>query len=331
MRVVKAIDNRPEATAPAEQGSRPRPAAPGLAASDDVKGDSVSTTELLHRLAPLALHDSRQIAHQQKFSFVSAFVARRTETIQSINMPVAGLLVVLEGMKKIWWAGRMFAYGPGMAFALPTAAYVDVINEPDKRTGVYRALFLGFSAELLAEARRRWSGLAAGHVTTDPTVVIDAALASAILHTSEALAGDIVVSARVTEQRILEVLLLMAESGAAPLRPDIKSCSSTDAVRSIVRDRPAHSWAAASVAAQLCKSEPTLRRLLRQEGTSFREILADERMRAARSILISGRSSVAEAASLAGYTSLSHFAKRFQAAFGCLPSQVREVPAVLTD
>jgi AraC-like DNA-binding protein len=284
----------------------------------------MSTQELLHRLAPLASHDSRNIAHQQKFSFVSAFVARRTETIQSINMPVAGLLVVLEGVKKIWWAGRSFTYAPGQAFALPTGTYVDVVNEPDPRTGFYRALFLGFSAGLLAEARRRWSALAAGHVVADPTVLIDAALASAILHTSEALAGDIAVSHRVTEQRILEVLLLMAESGAAPLRPDIKSCSISTAVRSIVRDRPAHAWSAASIAAELCKSEPTLRRMLRQDGTCFRQIVADERMRAARLVLLSGQSTVAEAAVVAGYNSLSHFAKRFHETYGCLPSQCRE-------
>jgi AraC-like DNA-binding protein len=283
----------------------------------------MSNEELLHRLAPLARHDSRHIAHQQKFSFVSAFVARSTETIQSINMPVAGLLIVLEGMKKIWWAGRTFSYGPGTAFALPTGAYVDVVNEPDKRSGVYRALFLGFSPGLLAEARRRWSALATGHVADDPTVTIDAALASAIMHTSEALAGGIAVSHRVTEQRILEVLLLMAEAGAAPLRPDIRTCSFTETVRAIVRDRPGHAWSAAAVAAQLCKSEPTLRRMLCREGTSFRQIVADERMRAARLMLLSSRSSVAEAAVVAGYTSLSHFAKRFHSTFGCLPSQIR--------
>jgi AraC-like DNA-binding protein len=287
----------------------------------------VSTQELLHRLAPLAIHDSRSIAHHQKFSFVSAFVARRTETIQSINMPVAGLLVVLEGVKRIGWAGRTFSYLPGQAFALPTGAYVDVVNEPDPRSGVYRALFLGFSTDLLTEARRRWSALAAGHVAVDPTVLIDPALASAILHTSEALAGDIAVSRRVTEQRILEVLLLLAESGAAPL-PDIKSCSVSDAVRSLVRDRPGHDWSAASIAAELCKSEPTMRRLLRTEGTSFRQIVADERMRAARLVLLGGNSTVTEAAVVAGYDSLSHFSKRFQETFGCTPSQCRAVGEV---
>jgi AraC-like DNA-binding protein len=280
--------------------------------------------ELLRRLAPLARHDSRHIAHRQKFSFVSAFVARRTESFQSIHMPVAGLLLVIEGTKRLWWAGRTFTFGPGSAFALPTAACVDVVNEPDGRTGVYRALFVGFSAPLLAEARRRWSTLAAGHVTADPTVRIDAALASAILHTSEALAGDIEVSTRVTEQRILEVLLLMAEAGAAPLRPDPKCRPLADAVRSIVRDRPAHPWSVSEVAAELCKSEPTLRRTLQRHGTSFRRILAEERMQAARALLARGHASVA------GYASRSHFAQRFHDIHGCLPSEVPRARATAT-
>jgi len=286
----------------------------------------VSIQKLVHRLAPLAVHDSRSIAHQQKFSFVSAFVARRTETIQSIHMPVAGLLVVLEGIKKLGWAGQTFTYSPGQAFAVPTGAHVDVVNEPDRRSGVYRALFLGFSTDLLTEARRRWSALAAGHVAVDPTVAIGPALASAILHTSEALAGDIAVSQRVTEQRILEVLLLMAEAGAAPLRPDIKSASISDVVRSLVRDRPGHDWSAAAIASELCKSEATMRRMLRQAGTSFRQIVADERMRAARLVLLSGKSTVAQAAVVAGYDSLSHFSKRFHETYGCAPSQCRDIP-----
>jgi AraC-like DNA-binding protein len=73
----------------------------------------------------------------------------------------------------------------------------------------------------------------------------------------------------------------------------------------------------------LCKSEPTMRRMLRQEGTSFRQIVADERMRAAHLALTSGNSAVAEAAVVAGYDSLSHFSKRFQETFGCIPSQCR--------
>jgi len=61
---------------------------------------------LIRDLAHLARLDTREIPFTDKFSFISAFVARRTETVHSISMPVAGLLVVLEGVKTVIWAGR---------------------------------------------------------------------------------------------------------------------------------------------------------------------------------------------------------------------------------
>ncbi len=278
--------------------------------------------EMLRRLAPLASQDTRNIARGDRFSFLSAFVARETETIQTISMPVAGLLIVVEGVKKVYWGGRTFVYPPGMAFALPAGTYVDVVNEPDPRSGIYRALFLGFSAELLEDARRRWSSLAGGRQSTDPTVEITPGLASAVLHTSEALAGVVEVSPLVTEQRIQEILLTLAECGAAPLKPDLKTSSMTDAVRLTLRNAPAHPWTVGVVADRLKTSEPTLRRHLRQEGASFRQILAEERMRAARSLLLEGQTNVAEAAVIGGYASLSHFAKRFRSMYGYLPSEL---------
>lgn len=282
----------------------------------------MNTQEMLRRLAPLAFKDTRNIARGDTFSFLSAFVARETETIQTISMPVAGLLVVVEGVKRIYWSGRTFVYRPGMAFALPAGTYVDVVNEPDPKSGIYRALFLGFSASLLEEGRRRWSSLAGSRRADDPTVEITPALASAVLHTSEALAGVVDVSSLVTEQRLREILLTLAECGSAPLRLDIKNSSTSEAVRLTIRNAPSHHWTVAAVAGGLCVSEPTLRRRLRQEGVSFRHILAEERMRAARLLLLEGRTNVAEAALVGGYASLSHFAKRFRSMYGYLPSEM---------
>lgn len=278
--------------------------------------------DLIRRLGPLAKNDTRNIAQGDRFSFVSAFVARQTETIQSIALPVASLLVVVEGVKTVVWAGRTFTYPPGTAFALPAGTAVDVVNEPDPKSGVYRAVFLGFSGELLDDARRRWSSLAAGPRMTDPTVAITPALASAVLHAGEALAGMVEVSARVKEQRIQEILLILAECGAAPLRPDMKTWSTAEAARQVVRGAPARGWTVDAVARELATSEPTLRRHLRQEGAGFRKILAEERMRAARAILMEGRGRVAEAAVVSGYASLSHFAKQFRTTYGYAPSEI---------
>jgi AraC-like DNA-binding protein len=195
---------------------------------------------------------------------------------------------------------------------------------------MYRALFLGFSPDLLEEARRRWSSLARDRDSIDPTVEITPGLASAVLHASEALAGVVAVSWRVTEQRIQEILLTLAECGAAPLRPDVKAHSMTDAVRLTIRNAPAQAWTAGMVAKALHTSEPTLRRKLRTEGASFRQILAEQRMRVARSMLVEGHANVAEAAVIGGYASLSQFAKRFRSTYGCLPSQIQAAVGTAT-
>jgi AraC-like DNA-binding protein len=277
------------------------------------------------RLLEYAGRDTRYLTGELKFSFLSAFVARRTETVQAIRMPTANLLIVLEGTKRVWWAGRPFTYASGAAFAMPPGVSVDVVNEPDPRSGVYRALFLGFSAELLEEARRRFKPASVGRRPPNPSIAISDVLASAILHTSEALSGRMQVSDRVKEARTLEVLLLLAEMGALPLQPDRKTGTTAQAVRFLVRDKPAFNWTAGAVAAELGISESTLRRNLRTERTTFRAAVTDERMQVAHAMLQDGHR-VTDAALVAGYASLSHFSKRFLASYGCLPSQLANAP-----
>jgi len=283
----------------------------------------METADLVKRLIPLARQDTRNIKQGEKFSFLTAFVARQTEIFQTIAMPAATLLLVLEGTKHINRAGRDFVFHPGQAFCLPAGASVGVVNEPDPASGMYRAFSISFSSVMLDEARRKWSDLAKGFLSSDPTIHLNPALASAILHTSEAMAGLVEVSRRVTEQRIQEILLLLAEIGAAPLRPDLKTSSMAEAVRMVIRSAPAEPWVAAKVAAQLCTTEPTLRRHLAQEGQNFRQILAEERMGAAHALLQDGQGNVAAAAEISGYASLSHFAKQFRRVYGHLPSQDR--------
>jgi AraC-like DNA-binding protein len=197
-----------------------------------------------------------------------------------------------------------------------------VINEPDPKTGMYRAFHFGFSSALLVMARRSWSKLAAKAVSRDPTVEMTPALCAAVLHASHAFAGEGGASARVIDHRLLEVLLILAETGAAPLRPDLRTCSMTDAVRAVIRQAPGRPWEVTDVARQLRTADPTLRRNLRQEGAGFRQILAEERMRATRMLLLEGATTIAAAAQTGGYSSLSHFSKRFQSAYGRLPSEL---------
>lgn len=278
--------------------------------------------EVLQALKALATHDTRVTDPDGQLPVVSAFVARSRETISSLVMPTAGLVIVIEGRKELVSVGRQRVFQAGDAFVLPAHARVDVVNEPDSASGVYRALFISFRRELVIEAARLWPQFV-GRNTGAEEPVISPELCSAILHCAEALSHRTPVSRRVVDHRILEILLILAEQGVLPLVPKYVDGSVTEAVRLLVRHRLHWPWTAAAVAAELSMSEATLRRRLRQEGHTLQDTLRTERMEAAYVVLHDRDADVADALAATGYRSRSHFARHFHERFGATPSAVR--------
>lgn len=68
-------------------------------------------------------------------------------------------------------------------------------------------------------------------------------------------------------------------------------------------------------------TERTLRRRLADEGTSFRDLLAEVRQTMAEELLSSTGLSVSEVAARLGYSSPSAFIHAFQKWHGCSPRQ----------
>jgi len=78
------------------------------------------------------------------------------------------------------------------------------------------------------------------------------------------------------------------------------------------------------IAAALHVSNRTLQRKLREEGTSFKELLKDTRMQLARKYLRSPGRSVVETAYLLGFSEPSTFSRAFKRWTGVAPAQYRE-------
>ncbi len=285
--------------------------------------DKTLGRHLIDALRPLAERDTRLLLENEDPPFISAFVARRRETISELSMPAAGLVIVIEGRKEVLWGAKRNIYQAGDAFVLPAGSEVDVVNEPDTDTGIYRALFVRFSRALVIEAARLWPQLATRDVPLVSSITISPTLCSAIIHSGEALARPLELSRRVVDHRVLEVLLILAEQGALPLTPKYVDGSVTEAVRLLIRHRLDRAWSTAAVAASLSMSEATLRRRLRDENHSLRALLLAERMQAAYLILSDRDADVADAVAATGYASRSHFTRHFQDAFGQAPSSVR--------
>ncbi|MGO4716643.1 helix-turn-helix transcriptional regulator [Bradyrhizobium sp. 2TAF24] len=278
--------------------------------------------EVAGALRPLAMSGSTEPLEGEGPPVISAFVSKRRETIAQLVMPTTGLVVIVEGTKEINTGVDQRIYNAGDAFVLQANACVDVINVTDPNTGFYRALFIRFSRELIIEAARRWPQFVGQKIRTNEPV-ISPELCSAILHGAEALSRRVPASRYLKDHRILEILLILAEQGVISLIPKYVDGSAVEAVRLLVRHRLHMPWTAAGVAVELSMSEATLRRRLRAEGQTFQELLRDERMKAAFTVLNDRDADVADALAATGYRSRSHFARHFQERFGATPSAVR--------
>jgi AraC-like DNA-binding protein len=97
-----------------------------------------------------------------------------------------------------------------------------------------------------------------------------------------------------------------------------------DVVDKIVEKLPDGPPAQQQIAAALHVSNRTLQRKLREEDTSFKELLKDTRMQLARKYLRSPGRSVVETAYLLGFSEPSTFSRAFKRWTGVAPAQYRE-------
>lgn len=252
-----------------------------------------------------------------------AFVSRRQERIAGLVTPRPSLVVILEGAKDLMIMGRQMRFAAGSAIALPAGCRCDVVNDPDPATGVYRALFLDFSEDLVLSVHRahpEWRPPAvAVHRRLD--VPLDPLLAAVLCHAAEGIAAEDT-PPLVTEHRIMEVLLLLGMRGVLPLRPHAAAASLTEAVRALVRWQPERPWTADLLATKLGTSNASLRRKLAQEGHSLRALIRDERMAVAAVLLETDKLSVREAALATGYLSPRRFSGRYRDRVSATPPAV---------
>lgn len=236
------------------------------------------------------------------------------------------LILVVEGTKELYGAAGPERASAGSMIALPGGAMPSLFNEPDPRSGQYRARVLTFDAGLVGAFFQQPPQACRLPLQTpvgeDPWRVLEpsVALREAFAHAGRA-AGMGEVSDAVARHRFQEVLLGLAEHGLvwAPENGDALA----QRLRLLIAGRPDAPWSAADAAKAASISEATLRRRLAGEGTSFRDILAEVRLSHGLMLLHTSQAGIAEIALACGYESPSRFASRFRERFGTPPSGIR--------
>lgn len=245
-----------------------------------------------------------------------SYCALDRERLRAVRLPRPLIGTVVSGAKEIWRGDVPERLTAGTLFVLPADVDLDVVNEPDDRSGLYRSLILEIAPDdvpLLDPAAASRPSL-----PESCAVPLRADIVEAAIHAAGAIAEG-PAAATIRAARLAELLALLHDVPAA--RP-LFDLSVGERLARLVRAEPARNWTAATVAARLALSESTLRRRLASEGRSFTTVLRRERMEAAKRLMARGAASGA-AAFAVGYASRAHFARAYRATFGDNPSRER--------
>lgn len=265
---------------------------------------------LLERLRPMLAPTGtagRYRHGNRLFSYCS--IDRERLKAVELSCPIIGIL--LRGQKEVWLGDRVHVFEPGTVFVLPARVRMDVVNIPGEHTP-YESLLLEVPS--LPSGISPLIGTQSQIGSEDFIIPLDPDLVDALVHAATSIASDAAGDV-LKALRLAEVLTLMQPLDAA--RPLFETNLSEE-VAWVIRAAPSEAWTVERLAQQLGLGASTLRRRLASEDQSFRKILRAERLKAGRSAIVSGASSVA-AAEAAGYHSRSHFARRYRENYGTSP------------
>lgn len=247
------------------------------------------------------------------FGFISS--ASRVH-IRHVPFYTPCIILVLSGRKLI---GKL-ACEAGDALTVPAPASYDLRNEPDARSGRYRALIIPFEHEDLERLR----AVHAIDALRQPVPIGplhydgDANLMEAVKHYLGNHAN-----ASLRKHRLLEILLILATKDLRLLAYPLAQENWAQRVRACLATDLAYTWSIGEVCKRLATSESALRRNLQRETTGFRELLQDLRLSTALTQLLQTSLPIYQIAHDCGYQSVSRFTSNFHKRFGIPPSALR--------
>lgn len=231
------------------------------------------------------------------------------------------LILVLSGRKLLFEGRRSTVIETGSLATVPGPSSIDLRNEPDAIRKRYTALIIPFKVEdierlmrshnLLYEVKRHGAGVI--RFESDETVY------ASIFHYLTTMGNP-----RLLNHRLMEILLLLATKNPALLSYSLHRENWSQRVRVVLSTDLAHVWDMKQVCVRLATTESTLRRHLKHEDASFRDILQELRLSSALMQLLQTSLPIYRIAYDCGYRSVSRFTGNFHKRFGVPPKQFRD-------
>ncbi|MDO6746169.1 helix-turn-helix transcriptional regulator [Gilvimarinus sp. 1_MG-2023] len=250
------------------------------------------------------------MAHQNAV-YITRYQGQRQQLLRNVYIPAPTLVRVLRGSKSLVWRGERVEVTPGRWLALSAGQSLTFVNQPGDRG--FESVTLSF----LAQPPGEWL-IEAVPAVEAPCLAANTALAFCF----DALVNGVSHRVDETAQQHLALALFaqLRQANKLTLLFPGEELTWRDRVARFLMADPGAAHSLEAVAQALGVSRATLHRRLKQENSSFRQVLADIRMGYSLTVLQKGHT-VTEAAIACGYESRTRFAERFKQTLGVSPGQ----------
>lgn len=252
----------------------------------------------------------------------------RCRSLQSLTRMSAAapmLMLPLIGTKRITVAEQSYRAAPGDYLILPQGAVFDLENIPEARADGdgYVGVALMFDAATMEQFRTLYGAQSEGWSLTPRwaargTDELFSAIRDWVSRNRSYPADE-----PLTRHRMCEFLLLLTRLGTAGNLLFQHQRSLRDRVKHLLALDPGRDWRIGDLTARLALSESSLRRGLRDEGASFRDLLEDVRLERGVELVMATDMPIGQIAHDCGYQSQSRFSERFRLRFSLSPTELR--------
>ncbi len=239
--------------------------------------------------------------------------------LRQVHMRQVNLVCITQGQKEIWYQDEWRCHKVGALLLFPAQTQWRIHNHPGLN-GSYRAQVVAVRDEWLQKFHQHHPGLPTKRGGGLETLPLNGWLQQAWQRVTAPEMADL--STAMTEHRVMELLLILAESGHV-----FESADGTllqNQIHALIHQNPSLSWNVSGLAAQFNMSASTLHRRLQEEGTSAAQCVRDARLERGLNLLQTTRQSIGQIAEACGYLSHSRFSAAFEQQFGVLPIKLRQ-------
>lgn len=245
------------------------------------------------------------------------------QNLTRMTLSAPALMFPVVGHKRVFAAQETYDVRPGEFLAIPAATQFDIKNIPDLNRQHFLGASIMFDADTLAlfnsvygadiknwDLTPRWKVSGTDELTS--------MIADWVAH-NRRFSSDITQ----TRHRLAEILWLLVTQGMAGNILFSQQQGFRARTKYLLALDPSYDWRVSDVSQKLATSESTLRRQLRAENASFRDLLEEARLECGVELVMSTDMPIGQIAFDCGYQSQSRFSERFRLRFSMSPTELR--------